>query len=107
MADSKSGVVVPYGGRPVLFSCHELTVSVNAGSARITTKEAGSVVVALESKLRTRREEEELSRPALARRAGCATSTIQLIEEGWVGFSPKTGQRIAGALGMTLDQLVS
>lgn len=65
------------------------------------------MVIAYESKVRNRREEEELSRPALAKRVGCATSTIQFIEEGWMGYSPATGQRIAAALGMTLEELVS
>jgi transcriptional regulator with XRE-family HTH domain len=61
--------------------------------------------IAYESQLKERRLEEGLSRKALARRANCASSTIQFVEEGWRGYSRETGQRIAAALGMTVDEL--
>jgi hypothetical protein len=30
-----------------------------------------------------------------------------LIEENWTGYRPETGRRIAAALGMSLDQLIT
>jgi len=65
------------------------------------------LVVAYESALKARRLEENLSRAALAKRVGCATSTIQFIEEGWKGYSPQTGRRIARVVGMTLEELTT
>jgi transcriptional regulator with XRE-family HTH domain len=58
------------------------------------------------SPFRARRLEEQLSVEQVAAQAGCSGSTIRLIEQGWMGFSQETGERIARALGLHLDDLV-
>jgi transcriptional regulator with XRE-family HTH domain len=66
------------------------------------------VAVASEANpIRERRLRSGLTQQELATRAGCAYSTIRIIEQGWNAYSPDLASRIARALGCeSLDQLV-
>ena len=56
--------------------------------------------------IRERRFEEGLTQQQLATQAGCAYSTIRIIEQGWNAYSPDLASRIARALGVeSLDQI--
>jgi len=56
--------------------------------------------------LRYYRERALLSQAKLAARSGVSKSTIMRAEAGDINVFPPTGQKLADALGVTLEQLV-
>ena len=64
-------------------------------------------VAAAANPIRERRLEEGLTQQELASKAGCAYSTIRIIEQGWNAYSTDLAGRIARALSVeSLDQLI-